>query len=233
MHHDGKGFAGSMPELGFLAETTDGAEGFELGEEALLDAVYLGEVIERFVGELRVGCLFENREEDFAGGEVVVLANGEDSAKEVGADGDRGIGVFREVGEDFAGLVVNALGHVGLANAELGVDGLGLVLVDVENGGELGACDVVLFRTLVIAGQEELHTGLIANVNLVGFTKLDHPAAEKILGAQVVLLGSLCDVDFGPEEEEFDGKIVTVFVKEFLVFVVSLFGEVLIAETTM
>jgi hypothetical protein len=49
----------------------------------------------------------------------------------------------------------------------------------------------------------------------------------------VVLLGSLGDVDFGPEEEEFDGKIVAVLVKEFLVFVVSLFGEIFVAETTM
>ena len=47
---DGKRVARGLPLLRFLAEPSDRAECFELGQEALLDAVDLGEVVEGFVG---------------------------------------------------------------------------------------------------------------------------------------------------------------------------------------
>ena len=84
LHDHGEGRAGGVPDLGFLSESADGAEGFELGEVALLDAVDLGEVVECFVGEFGVGGVFEDAQEDGAGLLVAVLADGEDAAEEVG-----------------------------------------------------------------------------------------------------------------------------------------------------
>ena len=47
---DGKRVARGLPLLRFLTEASDRAQGLELGQEALLDAVDLGEVVECLVG---------------------------------------------------------------------------------------------------------------------------------------------------------------------------------------
>ena len=131
LHHDGKSFTGGVPEFGFLSEASDGTEGLELGKKALFDSVDFSEVVERFVGQFGVGCLLQNGEENLAGFLVVVLSDRKDAAEEVGTDGDGRIWVFREVGEYFRSLVVDALRHVGFTNSKARVDGFRLVLVDV------------------------------------------------------------------------------------------------------
>ena len=60
LHDDGQGVAGRLPLLRFLAEAADRAQRFQLCEKALLDAIDLGEVVERLVGEFRVGRVFQD-----------------------------------------------------------------------------------------------------------------------------------------------------------------------------
>ena len=115
---------GVCQSLRLLAEAADGAQGFELGQVALLDAVDLGEVEERLVGEIGVRGVLEDGEEDPAGLLVAGPGGGEHAAEEIGADRDRGDRALGEVGEDLRGLVVDLLGHVGLADAEARVDRL-------------------------------------------------------------------------------------------------------------
>ena len=95
LHDDGQGVAGRLPLLRFLAEAADRAQRFQLGEKALLDAIDLGEVVERLVGEFRIGRVFQHGKEDAARALVVILAEGEDSEEEVRADRDRRHRVFR------------------------------------------------------------------------------------------------------------------------------------------
>ena len=78
---------------------------------------------------------------------------------------------------------------------------------------------------MVVAGEEELDAGLVANVDLFRLAEFDHPASEDVLGSCVVFWSSLGDVNLRSEKEEFDRQFITVFVEEFLVRVVSLLGK--------
>ena len=75
-HHRDRGARG-VPELELLAEAANGPQGFELGEEALLDAVDLGEVEEGLVGKVGIRRILEHGEEDAARLVVLILAQGD------------------------------------------------------------------------------------------------------------------------------------------------------------
>ena len=84
LNHDGEGLPGLVPTLGGLSQSSNRTEELKLVHEALLDPIYLGQVIKGLVRQLDIAGTRLNGAENVTGPVTVPLVTGEQATHELG-----------------------------------------------------------------------------------------------------------------------------------------------------
>ncbi len=213
LHHDRQRLAGRVPALADAAQPADRAQQFQLIDVALLGTVDLGQVVEHLVGQLRRRHPFEDAAEDGPGRVAIAAPTRQHAAQELGADDDVALPAAGQALETLFGLVVDLLLHERFADPEVGLNRLRSLRIAIQERREFSSGQVVALRPEVVAGQQQLHAGLLDVVDLLRLAVLDEPGAENILDAIEVLVAAGGHVPFADERQQIDWHIGAVGVK--------------------
>ena len=83
---------------------------------------------------------------------------------------------------------------------------------------------------LVVAGQQELDTGLVLDLDALGFAIPDQPAAQNVLGPEMICFRPLVDMGIRAKEDQLHRETALVRIEELPVTVVGLLGEHVFAQ---
>ncbi len=230
LDHDRQRLARRVPALAVAAQSADGAQQLQLIDVALLGAVDLGQVVEHLVGQFGGRHAFQDGAEDGAGLLAVAAPAGQHAAQELRPDDHVALPAAGQALERQLGLVVDLLLHEGLADAELGLDRLRRLGVAVQNGRVLGPGQVVALAAEVVAGQQQLHPGLLDVLDFLRFAVLDQPAAQDVLGSVELLIAAGGAVALADEQQQIDRHLGAVVVEQLAVGHVAFEGQLLVAQ---
>ncbi len=202
LHDDGESDPGLMPALGGLAQPAYRPQELELVHEALLDSIYLGEVVEGLVGQLDVRHALKHGTENVAGPIPVPLVAGQQAPHELGPDDHFGVPAVGQVLENLLGLGVVLLGHEGFADPEFRLDRVLAFGVGILDRGKFASGGVETQPLKVILGQKQAHAGLFLIGEVLGLVVLDQPDGKEVLHALVVLVPTGRDVGLGSEKNQ-------------------------------
>ncbi len=233
LNDDRECYSGFVPTLRTLPEATDSTEKLQLIHVALLQTVYLGKVVERFIGKLNVGHTLQYCSKNISGFVSVSLAASQQPSHKLGSNNNFGVTAVGQVVKDFLGLDVIFLCHEAFADSKHGLDRLLTIRIRIFNGGKFTASCIKTSPLEIITGKEQSNTSLFGIGKVGRLPVLHQPDRKEIFNPTMVFVSTCGDMRLGRKKNKLKGKLGSIFIKKFSLGKVRLQSTVSIPETKL
>ena len=198
---------------------------------ALFHAIYLGQVIEGFIGQFDVRHPFENASENVPRLVPVVTPGRQNASHEIGPDCHTAVPTVGKALEDLLRFLVVLLGHEGLTDPEFRLNRLVGVGIGILHRHEFTPRHVEARPLEVVATEEELNRGLFGDLEIFGLGVFHKPPSKDILGSLMILVTSGRDVILACEKYQLERDLFPVTVEQALVRQIGFQGQFVVAKT--